>query len=183
MRHVPSSIPAIGLLRHYINGLLDPKSPGIAGLEAVVATHIRDLVALVVGANRDGAYQSKSGGVMAARFQMAQHFIAENLLDPSLTDKSVAMALGISPRYLKKLFSGEGGFSNYLVGQRLNFAYRLLTNPLHIRTKVIDIAFRCGFSSLSTFNRRFKNYHGISPSEARLDFMGETDRNSHLPLD
>lgn len=167
LRRVAGNVPAIGLWRHYISGLLAPGGPGSAGLEAVVATHIRDLAALVVGANRDGAHEAMSGGVMAARFHAARRFIAENLLDPALTDETAAKALGISPRYLKKLFAREGGFYTYLTGQRLNFAYSLLTNPVHARTKVIDIAFQCGFTSLSTFNRQFKNRFGISPTEAR----------------
>ena len=169
LRRVPSAHPGVALLRHYIDGLLaaDGSGVAIAGLEAVVATHIRDLAALVVGANRDGAEQARSGGVMAARFQAARRFVAENLLNPHLTEETVAKALGISPRYVKKLFASQAGFHNHLNGQRLDLAYSLLTNPLHLRTKVIDIAFHCGFSSLPTFNRRFKDRHGLSPSEAR----------------
>lgn len=169
LRRIPSADPAVALLRHYIDGLLALNGSGIAvaGMEAVVATHIRDLAALVVGANRDGAEQVQSGGVMAARFQAARHFVAENLLDPGLSEETVAKALGISARYVKKLFAREAGFHSYLNGQRLDLAYSLLTNPLHVRTKVIDIAFRCGFSSLSTFNRGFKDRHGRSPSDAR----------------
>jgi AraC-like DNA-binding protein len=158
---------ASALLRAYIDSLTTLDEQRAPTLDVLAANHIRDLASLIVGANNDGVQQAKSGGVVAARLQAAKRFVAQHLLEPELSDRMVATYLGVSPRYVATLFAQDGGFHNYLIGERLAWGYRLLTNPVHAHLKVIDIAFRCGFTSLPTFNRQFKKKYGFTPSEAR----------------
>jgi AraC-like DNA-binding protein len=66
------------------------------------------------------------------------------------------------------LFADEGAScKTYVDGQRLAHAYAMLTNPVWSGIKIIDLAFRCGFNDISTFNRQFRTRYGMTPSEAR----------------
>ncbi len=167
LTRIPHAVPAVALLRHYVDGLVRDGGLDVAGVEAVVADHLRDLAALVVGASRDGRQMALAGGVMGGRLEAAKRLVAENLLSPSLSDAAIAKAMRISPSYVRKMFVADGGFCAYVTRQRLAHAYHLLTNPTHGQLKIIDIAYTCGFSSLSTFNRQFKIHYGAAPSDIR----------------
>lgn len=179
---IPHASPSVALLRHYVNGLLCDGKVEVVGLESVVANHIRDLAALVIGASRDGCHVALAGGVMAERLQAAKRLVAKNLHVPDLCDETVAAALRISPSYIRKLFVVDGGFYAFLTRERLAHAYRLLTSPTHMRLKIIDIAYMCGFTSLSTFNRQFNSHYGAAPSDVRSPVGGGTERRLRSAL-
>jgi len=182
LRTVPFSFPAVGLLNHYVAGLLGSDNLVIDGMEALVADHIRDLVALIVGANGESRHQAMSGGVAAARLEAAKDFIRINLLQPDLSDQMIGLGLGLSPSYIRKLFTPLGGLHGYVTKQRLVHAHRLLSSARYQHLKVIEIAFRCGFSSLATFNRQFRAQYDISPTEARLAFLDQQKFASETAL-
>jgi len=55
--------------------------------------------------------------------------------------------------------------AKYILQKKLDYSSQLL----QIKNKPItDIAFECGFETLSNFNKAFKNYFGKSPSEYRM---------------
>ena len=53
-------------------------------------------------------------------------------------------------------------FGNFIRKYRLNLACSLLRGPQ--RVTVTEIAYDCGFSSVRTFNRCFREEYGMSPS-------------------
>jgi AraC-like DNA-binding protein len=66
------------------------------------------------------------------------------------------------------LFEAEGTtFSQYVLGQRLALAHRLLTDPRDARSTITAIAFDAGFGDLSSFNRAFRRAYGATPSDVR----------------
>jgi AraC-like DNA-binding protein len=80
----------------------------------------------------------------------------------------VAKHLGVTPRYLQKLFeSGGSTFSTFLLGQRLARARRLLTDPKFSSYQVSSIAYDVGFGDLSYFNRCFRQHYGATPRDVR----------------
>jgi AraC-like DNA-binding protein len=92
--------------------------------------------------------------------------IAANLGDCNLRAVAVAGRLGISPRYVHKLFEAEGSsFSAFVLDQRLARAYRILTDPRFIHRPIGSIAFDMGFGDLSHFNHCFRRSYGSTPSE------------------
>lgn len=92
-------------------------------------------------------------------------YIHANYGEP-LSLQSLAEQFYISPCYLSHQFKQVTQFSlmNYIQMTRIrNVQYRLITT----NDKISDIAFSCGFSSFSQFNRTFHKVTGQSPSEYR----------------
>lgn len=53
--------------------------------------------------------------------------------------------------------------------QRIDFAARLLADPVQTGRSVTDIAYAVGFKDASHFARAFKSRHCVSPREYRRD--------------
>lgn len=92
-------------------------------------------------------------------------YLSENC-EKDISLSSVAGLAGFSPAYFSRIFKKITSFSfvEYLTLQRIKAAQILLAD-FHI--PITEIAYQCGFSSISTFNRVFRQYLGCSPSEYR----------------
>ena len=76
----------------------------------------------------------------------------------------------MTPRYVQRLFEADGTtFSEFLIGQRLARAHRLLCEPESSHAAISTIAYDVGFGDLSYFNRRFRRRYGLTPREVRGD--------------
>lgn len=97
-------------------------------------------------------------------------FINEHY-NESLTAEYLSDILGLSVSHFNKLFKFYSGisFTQYLTKRRLTAAKDLLKTSAN--NNIIDIALQCGFSSVSSFNRIFKNLTGYTPSEYRKNFQ------------
>jgi AraC-like DNA-binding protein len=74
----------------------------------------------------------------------------------------------LQPRYIQRLFETDGTtFSEFLVGQRLAHAHRMLTDPRKLDQNIGAVAFACEFGDLSYFNRCFRSLYGSVPSHFR----------------
>ena len=164
---------ALKLLTQYIQTLVfdcDRLSPELARTSAV---HVQDLVALAIGASRDAAEIANGRGLRVARLQAIRADIAENLAD-DLSPAAIAIRQKVTPRYVHKLFEGEGTtLSRYVLGQRLAQVHRMLADPRHAGRTISDIAYDAGFNDLSTFNREFRRRFGATPSDVRASARGE----------
>jgi AraC-like DNA-binding protein len=90
--------------------------------------------------------------------------------DPSLDLASLAARHAISPRYVQKLFDEAGTtYSDFVLELRLDLARRMLSSPRYEASTVTSVAFDSGFGDLSSFNRRFKQRYGMTPSEYRYE--------------
>jgi AraC-like DNA-binding protein len=169
MRKVPAGVEAIRLLVSYAGAILEEQqSLRTPELQRLVATHIQDLIALAVGATRDGQAIADRHGVRAARLRAILSDITANLDDCDLTVAAVAQRQRMSPRYLHKLFEGEElTFSSFVLGQRLSRAHRMLCDPRFCDRNISSVAFDVGFSDLSYFNRTFRRRYGATPSDIR----------------
>ena len=93
--------------------------------------------------------------------------------DISLTDLS--NEYNVSKGYVNKLFKDnvDTTFKDYLNRFRVNVAKSMLKDDINI--KLTDIASAVGFTNAVTFNRVFKRYEGIAPSEYKNKLLGEGD--------
>ena len=106
----------------------------------------------------------------AARLKLAKAFIVSHCERRDLSVNGVAASLNVTPRYVQRLFEADGTtFSEFLTGQRLARAHRLLCEPSSSPTAISTIAYDVGFGDLSYFNRRFRRQYGLTPREVRGD--------------
>jgi AraC-like DNA-binding protein len=74
------------------------------------------------------------------------------------------------------LFEQEGTtFSQFVIGQRLIRAHRMLTDPRFADRSITSVAFDAGFCDLSYFNRAFRKCYGGTPSEIRAEAIRRKD--------
>jgi AraC-like DNA-binding protein len=177
MRLIPRDNGALRLLMSYLGILRDDAALMTPELRYCGVTHIHDLIAMALGATRDGAAITNGRGVRAARLRAIKADILENLSSPRLTVTAVALRQHVTPRYIHMLFETEGiTFSEFVLGQRLTRTHRMLFDPRFADLNVSAIAFAAGFGDLSYFNRTFRRRFGAAPSELRHNFPGADHR-------
>jgi AraC family transcriptional regulator, positive regulator of tynA and feaB len=96
------------------------------------------------------------------------NFIDENLADSQVSARRVGANFNISERYVHKLLARcDITFSHYLTRRRLEHVRADLVNPAFRRTPISLVAYRWGFTDLSTFNKAFRGLFGCSPRQFR----------------
>ncbi len=127
---------------------------------------VLDVVATAYAAAADGPV-SDSASASSRRVQI-RAFIEANLRDPGLTPRRIATALGISPRYLRLLFSQEDDtIARYVMRRRVEEVAQRLSDPLWRGTTITAIAYDWGFGDAARFARAFREQFGSSPSRYR----------------
>lgn len=83
-----------------------------------------------------------------------------------LTLEAVAAYSGYSKYHFARMFKAYSGMSFYdfFLRQRVLLCEQLLGDP---QLSITEVALRSGFGSIATFNRIFKQYEKITPSEYR----------------
>jgi AraC family transcriptional activator of tynA and feaB len=92
--------------------------------------------------------------------------IKERFADPQFGPTEAAAEVGISLRYLQKLFTQRGSTcTEFIYLLRLNQAARLLNRRGMLRASepLSAIAYACGFSDYTHFARKFRQRFGYSP--------------------
>jgi AraC-like DNA-binding protein len=170
MRPIPGDRGALRLLVDYAGWLLNTGSTIDRQLRNVSVRHVRDLLALAVGPSADFADTARTRGLRAARLKLAKSYIVAHSHRRDISVGTLAASLSVTPRYVQRLFETDGTtFSEYLIGQRLARAHRLLCEPSANQTAISTIAYDAGFGDLSYFNRCFRRQYGLTPREVRGD--------------
>lgn len=170
-RTLPPDAGALRLLSTYLGVLEDEEALRSPGLRTAVATHIYDLCALAVGAARDAAEVAAGRGLRAARLHALKQDITAHLAHGGVSEVSadaLARRHGVTPRYVHMLFESEGTtLSRFKLGLRLARVHDMLSDAAHDELTIGAIAYRAGFTDLSTFNREFRRHFGATPTEIR----------------
>ncbi|WP_250464685.1 helix-turn-helix domain-containing protein [Microbulbifer litoralis] len=90
-------------------------------------------------------------------------------LNPRLTVEEFAGYVKLPPRQVSSLIKRRfsRNFLEYVNGYRVEEAKRSLADPANSNNPVLDIASKSGFNSKATFNRFFKKFAGVTPTEYR----------------
>jgi len=106
-----------------------------------------------------------SGSREASRVSRACGYIQQRF-GQDITQAETAAHVALSPSAFSRMFSAGTGltFTAFLTGVRISEACREL---LETDDTIARIAFRCGFTNLSNFNRRFLELKGSTPREYR----------------
>ena len=102
----------------------------------------------------------------------AKQLIESNFTEPQNCEQ-LAARLGISSRYLRRLFTQHFGISvtQYRLFNQCHFAKKLLQET---RLPIVDIAFASGFKSVRRFNDAFLQQLHICPSKMRISSQPAT---------
>jgi AraC-like DNA-binding protein len=96
------------------------------------------------------------------------NYIRENYSKP-ITLTKISSIAQMSPFAFTRYFKRNSGacFIEYLNCVRMNKACHLLRETKY---RIHDIAFQCGFSSVSNFNKQFRKAESLSPTEYRAKY-------------
>jgi AraC-like DNA-binding protein len=167
-RPISKDNEALRLLVNYADAIRQIPALGKPDVRQLAAAHVRDLIALTIGATRDAAEVANGRGLRAARLHAIKTDIADCIARPDLSIGEVALRQRVTPRYVQMLFETEGTtFSEFVLDARLLRAHRMLTDARLADRPIISVALDAGFQDLSYFNRTFRRRFGGTPSEVR----------------
>jgi AraC-like DNA-binding protein len=161
-------LPDVLLVKHWV-ALLAEGSPisRQAVLHEVIARLLRMANEQVpTGPVRIAAKEPPLTSDVAQRhFLSIMKLLADRCSEP-WTIGRIASEVGLNPSYAMRLFRDVGGITigACLMQQRIALAQRLLCTT---DAKTLDIAFDCGFSSVSSFYEMFTRTCGQSPGKYR----------------
>ncbi|MFO7762580.1 MAG: helix-turn-helix domain-containing protein [Wenzhouxiangellaceae bacterium] len=90
--------------------------------------------------------------------------------EEGMTISRLSRHLSIHEYKLRQLINGELGYRNFndfLNHYRTNEVAKKLGDPEFHSITILSLALESGFRSLSSFNRAFRSYHGMTPTEYR----------------
>ena len=119
-----------------------------------------------IGNLKNGRGKSAGLGKISKSFE----YVEKNYME-DIHLKDIAGAAGFSKYYFSRLFKEitEKNFRQYLNEYRVKRAEALLTNPNYT---ISEAAYAVGFSSISTFDRLFRQIKGCSPQDFRKLHVG-----------
>lgn len=110
---------------------------------------------------------------IAARIESAarQHAIWKR---PNFGLEDLALLVGLPRHYVSQVLNERMGmtFYEFMNGIRIAEAKRMLEDPAHRDTPVIDIAFSAGFNNKVSFYASFRNAAGMTPAEYKRRALG-----------
>jgi AraC-like DNA-binding protein len=168
MRPFAPEADALRLLVDYAKSAMALSETASPELQGTVALHLRDLVAMLLGARNDAQEFLAERGVRAARLRAIKSEVLAQFGRGDLSAETVALPLRISANYVRKLLQTEGlSFSEYVLRLRLERALAMLNDRRLSDQAISSIAMAAGFSDISYFNRAFRRRYGMTPSEAK----------------
>jgi AraC-like DNA-binding protein len=88
-------------------------------------------------------------------------------LDEELSLRALSEKVGLPSAHVSQVLNDrlKKNFYDFVNGFRVEEAKRILRDPRRREQKILGIAFDTGFASKVAFNRVFKKYTGVTPSE------------------
>ncbi len=153
------------LLHQLIGGLTIPEraTPGDGALMDAVG-------GLVSAVLEDCWAQERDEGQVLRKLRLEQigQYMRRGFADPRLSPGDAAEALGLSRRYVHKLYAQEGrSFRQDLIALRIEACLRAFTDEKQAGKTIADIAYAAGYTDISQFNRHFRRLKGDTPSATR----------------
>jgi len=151
--------------RHFLRLLADgfqdvPPMPGRA--ESYMRLALLDMLGALF-ATADSVDTSHHSDRLFARIS---DIVRQRFADPTVGPAEIAIAAGLSLRYLQKLFTARNTTcSRFITAIRLDHAASLLRRRSLLKTgqPISEIAYASGFADYAHFNRCFRGRFGDSP--------------------
>lgn len=112
--------------------------------------------------------------VASRRIQKIKDFI-DNHFQEEIRMETLSGMVNMTPNALSRFFKQRTNrsISNYINEVRIGQATLLLVDSA---MTVVEISYKCGFNSISNFNRTFKSVKGVTPTEFRESYK----KNAYL---
>ncbi|AMN41548.1 AraC family transcriptional regulator [Rhodoplanes sp. Z2-YC6860] len=176
-RRIPAESPALRMLMQYLQLGQDDHLASSPELQMAFIDHVCDLLALALGATRDAAELARTRGVSAARLRAMKEAIRKTCHRHSLSVHDIAAQYGVSARYVQRIFEQGGStFTQYVTEQRLAAAYKALRRRTPAGLPISTLAYDCGFTDVSHFNRLFRQRFGCTPTDVRNAARSRAER-------
>lgn len=109
-------------------------------------------------------------------FNRALDHLNKNYMDDMTLDSLAAYA-GFSRYTLSRMFRQHTGltFTQFLSRRRVDMAMELLAST---KLPVTQVALQCGFNSIATFNRVFREVKGCTPTQYRVIYGRDGNTNA-----
>ena len=156
-----------GKIRNMLDIIRGRKEFYLEEAKGVLISFLAEVARKNNGDNYADASQPAQDGKNNLLVSDALDYIGEHYME-TIRIEELAGHCHISETHFRRLFSSciNMGPLEYINLVRIQNACEMLRKTDAL---VSDIAFRCGFSTLSTFNRNFKQVTGCSPYEWRKD--------------
>lgn len=146
-----------------IRGLLDELFNEIINDDNFTGRGIKNILECLIIYILRNAQHERHGLDNAENLQMALRYLYLHFADsPDVSEMS--KMCGYSLGYFCRIFKETTGqtYNDFLASLKINNAKIML---LSSDMQICDIALNCGFSSISNFNRVFKEKNGVSPTQ------------------
>jgi AraC family transcriptional activator of tynA and feaB len=169
-RYCGNAFPATSGVGRIVADLLTTLAREAAGCSAataaIIANNVLDLIASL--------FETDSGNPISAQtarwaiLKRCMAYINSHFADPALSPRTLADAMGISVRYVHKVFEGfDRSIGEYLLDVRLEKCRAGLLRSDRSMLSIKQIALGCGFQNQSHFSTSFKAKFGVAPMELR----------------
>jgi AraC-like DNA-binding protein len=142
----------------------------VNGLEPQIAERLlTNCLDLLVTALSVGEHDVVSHGAMRNSTQLrVRYYVEDHLTEFDLSAARIGTAIGITPRYVHRLFEDAGEtLGEFIQRRRLEGCALALRDPGQQSRSVTDIGFAFGFCDPSFFSRSFKKRFGMTPRDYR----------------
>lgn len=155
------------LLKNYMESIaLLLENPEIAD-EAMIKNKLKEFIILLCNTQNVTAQTDFLSALFKKKTTTFENTIKNNLYS-NLSIQDFALLCGMSVSSFKRKFN-----KIYNISPKKYFALHRLTKAskmLEINDdRISEIAYDCGYESISTFNRAFKTQFGVSPTQYRLN--------------
>ncbi len=132
------------------------------------------IAAPAAGPKYKGSSLTAEQGDKAEKLLLAVMENDKPYLEEELSLRSLAEKVGLAPSHLSQVINErlKKNFYDFVNGYRVEEAQRILRDPRRRDQKILGIAFDTGFASKVAFNRVFKKYSGLTPSEYKNRLLG-----------
>ncbi|WP_019636809.1 AraC family transcriptional regulator [Paenibacillus fonticola] len=160
--------PEFKHIRGLLYDIMEEKNNGKPGYQMFIKASLLELCGTLqrnLPSERISRSSSNKLESKRARIQQILSFIEENYQE-DLSVEMMATQFQMDPSYFCRTFKSAVGvnFKTYLNTIRVLTAERLLISS---DASITDIALECGFNSIRTFNRVYKEFKGYVPSSTR----------------
>lgn len=150
------------------------KLKGCTGLERIIT--LLNILEVISGSNEyeclaSEGYSNSFSQKDINRLDKVYQYIRDNFMETIMLEDAAAVA-NMTPTAFCKYFKNktQKTFSNFVNEIRIGYACKLLWNQ---NLSISQICFKCGFNNLTNFNKNFKRYTNMIPSDYRISLQSK----------